>query len=189
MFPRYFNLIVKLLLLMVLSTAAQAEDQPGVGGDFTLTNTDSTPFHLSDIRGEVAVLFFGFTHCPDVCPNTLYEIKRLLVSLGDQADQVKVLFVSVDTERDTPEILSDYVAYFDSRMIGLTGSKAEIDSLLNKYHAKASVTKIAGDYHVEHSANLFLINRQGALVSIVLPRTPFSVLQQQVKKLITESTR
>ena len=109
------------------------------------------------------------------------------MSLEDQADQVQVLFISVDTERDTPEILSDYVAYFDPRVIGLTGNKTEIDAVLRQYHAKASVDKVAGEYQVEHSANIFLINRKGALSSIVLPRTPFSVLQQQVQKLITKS--
>ena len=184
MFALYFNLKVILLLLTLLSSPLQAKDQ--LGGDFSLTNTDSSKFYLSDIRGQVAVLFFGFTHCPDVCPNTLYEIKRLLVSLEDQADQVQVLFVSVYTDRDTPEALADYVAYFDSRVIGLTGSKTEINNVLKQYHAKASVDKVAGEYQVEHSANLFLINRKGALSSIVLPRTPFSVLQQQVQKLITE---
>ena len=185
MFERYFNLRVILLLLALLSAPLQAKDQ--LGGDFSLTKTDSSKLHLSDIRGQVGVLFFGFTHCPDVCPNTLYEIKRLLVSLEDQADQVQVLFISVDTERDTPEILSDYVAYFDPRVIGLTGNKTEIDAVLRQYHAKASVDKVAGEYQVEHSANIFLINRKGALSSIVLPRTPFSVLQQQVQKLITKS--
>ena len=185
MFARYFNLRVILLLLALLSAPLQAKDQ--LGGDFSLTKTDSSKFYLSDIRGQVGVLFFGFTHCPDVCPNTLYEIKRLLVSLEDQANQVQILFISVDTERDTPEILSDYVTYFDSRVIGLSGSKTEIDAVLQQYHAKASVDKVAGEYQVEHSANIFLINRKGALSSIVLPRTPFSVLQQQVQKLITKS--
>lgn len=185
MLARYFNLLTTFLCLLLLATPLQAKEQPG--GDFSLTKTDNSKFYLSDIRGQVGVLFFGFTHCPDVCPNTLYEIKRLLVSLEEQADQVQVLFVSVDSERDTPEILSDYVAYFDSRVIGLTGKQSEIDVVLKQYHAKASVDKVAGEYQVEHSANLFLINRKGALTSIVLPRTPFPVLQQQVQKLIAES--
>jgi len=183
MFARYFSLIV--ILLALTSAPLQAKDQ--LGGDFSLTMTDNSQFHLSDIRGHVAVLFFGFTHCPDVCPNTLYEIKRLLVALEEQAEHVRVLFVSVDTERDTPEILANYVAYFDPRVIGLSGNKAEINRVLEQYHAKASVTKVAGKYQVEHSANLFLINRTGALASIILPRTPFPILQQQVQKLIAES--
>lgn len=159
-----------------------------IGGDFELTSHKGEPFKLSDINGKVGVIFFGFTHCPDVCPNTLLEIQRLLANLGEDSEQVKVLFISVDPKRDTPEKLDSYVNYFNKNIIGLTGSTEEIAEVLDQYNGKVS---FSGDtnsdtYNVEHNANLFLINKQGDIGSIILPRTPFAVLLQQVTKLINE---
>lgn len=159
-----------------------------VGGDFELTSHLGTAFTLQDIKGKVGVLFFGFTHCPDVCPNTLLEIQRLLIKLEVQASQVAVLFVSVDPNRDTPEILRSYVEYFNQNIIGLTGTTEAIENVLKQYNASVS---FSGDtqsdhYNVEHTANIFLIDKQGQLASIILPRTPYVVLEQQVRKLIDQ---
>lgn len=159
-----------------------------VGGDFELTSHLGAPFTLQDIKGKVGVLFFGFTHCPDVCPNTLLEIQRLLINLDSRASHVAVLFVSVDPNRDTPEILRSYVEYFNQNIIGLTGTSDAIQNVLKQYNASVS---FSGDtqsdhYNVEHTANIFLIDKQGQLASIILPRTPYPVLEQQVRKLIDQ---
>ena len=157
-----------------------------IGGNFQLTSHTGDTFKLSDIEGKVGVLFFGFTHCPDVCPNTLLEIQRLLVNLKDQAEQVQVLFISVDPERDTPEKLDSYINYFNRDIIGLTGSSAEIAAVIRQYNGRVSFSgDINSDsYSVEHNSNLFLINKQGGIGSIILPRTPLPVIEQQVRKLI-----
>ncbi len=178
-----------LLLSFGLSTGTHAEQPPAerkIGGDFSLTKHDGSSFHLTDIRGKVGLIFFGFTHCPDVCPNTLMEIQRLLISLQEQQDQLQVLFISVDPKRDTPEKLDSYVNYFNKDMIGLTGDEEALQAVLSQYHAKVSYQgDLTGDaYQVEHNANLFLLDRAGQVASIILPRTPFTVLQQQVRKLI-----
>ncbi len=159
-----------------------------LGGDFELTSHTGETFKLSDIEGKVGIIFFGFTHCPDVCPNTLLEIQRLIIALEDQAEHLQVLFISVDPKRDTPDKLYSYINYFNKSIIGLTGSEEDISKVLEQYNASV---KFSGDtssdiYNVEHTANMFLINKQGDIGSIILPRTPFAVLEQQVRKLISQ---
>ena len=159
-----------------------------LGGDFELTAHTGDIFKLSDIKGKVGVIFFGFTHCPDVCPNTLLEIQRLLASLGDQSDKIQVLFISVDPKRDTTEKLESYVNYFNKNIIGLTGTDEQIATVLKQYRGTVS---FSGDtssdtYSVDHVANMYLINKQGEIGSIILPRTPYAVLEQQVRKLIEQ---
>lgn len=175
-----------LVFSMLFAQTAIHAKTPSVGGDFELTSHLGESFSLQDIRGKVAILFFGFTHCPDVCPSTLLDIQRLLVNLGDQADDVSVLFVSVDPKRDTPEKLASYVEYFSKNIIGLTGTDEQIQNVLARYNSSSKIDGSGDHYNVEHTANLFLINRQGDLSSIILPRTPHSVFEQQVRKLIEQ---
>ena len=176
-------------LTIVVSLSTWTTHADSLGGDFTLTKHTGETFRLSDIQGYVGVIFFGFTQCPDVCPNTLMDIQRLMVSLKDRAKEVKVLFISVDPQRDTPEKLESYVHYFNKNMIGLTGSRAAIDKVLEQYNATVSFKGdlASNNYQVEHNANLFLIDKHGEIGSIILPRTPFAVLQQQVIKLIDQA--
>ena len=179
-----------LLFVLFLSTPnsfGQAKEDH-IGGNFQLTAHTGEPFELTDIQGKVGIIFFGFTHCPDVCPTTMLEIQRLLTALEEEASEVRVLFISVDPKRDTPEKLDSYVTYFNKDVIGLTGTMEEIGAVLEQYHATVSFTgDTSGDnYSVEHNANLFLIDRQGQVGSIILPRTPYPVFEQQVRKLIDQ---
>lgn len=174
--------------ILCLMTSIALANPPKLGGNFELTTHKGEIFQLSDIEGKVGIIFFGFTHCPDVCPNTLLEIQRLIVTLEDQAESMQVLFISVDPKRDTPEKLNSYVTYFNKNIIGLTGSEDAIAKVLNQFNASV---KFSGDttsnvYNVEHTANMFLIDKQGDIGSIILPRTPFAVLEQQVRKLIDQ---
>jgi len=188
--PTIRHLLTRLVLasiLYIIMGTTQANPSK-LGGDFELISHKGEAFQLSDIEGQVGIIFFGFTHCPDVCPNTLLEIQRLIVALEDQAEHIQVLFISVDPKRDTPEKLDSYVTYFNKNIIGLTGSEEDIAKVLKQYNASV---KFSGDtssdsYNVEHTANMFLINKQGAIGSIILPRTPFAVLEQQVRKLIAQ---
>lgn len=184
--PKTFLLLISLIgCILFAQTSIQAKT-PGIGGDFELTSHLGEHFTLEEIRGKVAILFFGFTHCPDVCPTTLLEIQHLLAKLGEQADEVSVLFVSVDPQRDSPDKLASYVEYFSKNIIGLTGTDEQIKAVLKRYNSTAKIDGESDNYTVEHTANLFLINRQGELGSIILPRTPPSVLEQQVRKLIDQ---
>lgn len=188
------NLLIRTLLACIICVAGIMPSQSApakpstLGGNFELTTHLGEAFSLNDIAGKVAILFFGFTHCPDVCPTTLLEIQRLLSNLGDQSETVSVLFVSVDPKRDTPEKLNSYVTYFNENIIGLTGSQEQLSQVLAQYNSNV---QLMGDtdsenYNVEHSANLYLIDKQGNLGSIILPRTPYEVLEQQVRKLIDQ---
>ncbi len=184
MIPALFAVI----LILSLSITDSHAKKPGLGGDFELIAHTGETFRLSDIQGKVGLIFFGFTHCPDVCPNTLVDIQRLLASLKEQSSHLQILFISVDPKRDTPEILDSYVSYFNKNIIGLTGTQEQVNQVLEQYHGTVS---FKGDtdsttYSVEHVANMYLINKQGEVASIILPRTPFAVLEQQVRKLINQ---
>ena len=187
---KFIKMLIALICTLCIQVSAlnASTKSVSIGGDFELTSHFGESFTLQNIEGKVGVLFFGFTHCPDVCPNTLLEIQRLLVNLKEQASQVSVLFVSVDPKRDTPEILETYVKYFNQNIIGLTGSSEAIDKVLTQYNSTVSFTgdTESNHYNVEHTANIFLIDKQGQLASIILPRTPFSVFEQQVRKLLDQ---
>lgn len=133
--------------------------------DFALTAHHGGPVRLSDFRGEVVLLFFGFASCPDVCPATLSEVDRALASLGpERAGRVQVLFVSVDPERDTPAALADYVTHFDPSFLGATGTPEQIaaaESRFGAYHTRRESE--AGETTFDHTARLSLIDPEGAL--------------------------
>jgi protein SCO1/2 len=137
------------------------------GGDFELTRHDGTPFRLSELRGRHALIFFGFTMCPDVCPMTMSRITSALERLGPEArEQLVTLFVTVDVERDTPEVMADYVRGFDVPLIGLTGTRAEVDQVVKQYNASYEITPSdsAGGPAVAHSTYVYLIDTAGKLV-------------------------
>jgi protein SCO1/2 len=140
-------------------------DPPKPMPDFTL-GSQNGPVSLGDLRGKVTVLFFGFTNCMDVCPATLAKLSEALTKLGGQASQVRVVFISVDYKRDTPQITSAYAAKFRPDFIGLTGSLAEIDAVTKAYgiYYKLGEPDASGNYEVEHTATLMVLDRQGQLV-------------------------
>ena len=144
--------------------------QDPIGGDFTLTSHNGRPVSLSDFRGKVVVLVFGYTHCPDVCPTHLLTYAQALAQLPpEQAEAVQLLFVSVDPARDRPELLARYVPAFNPNFIGLTsadGGEAETQAVMKLYGATAAKQppQPNGFYSVDHSSATFLINRQGSTV-------------------------
>ena len=144
--------------------AAGSSERPGFGGDFLLTNQDGQPFRLEDVRGKIVVLFFGYTSCPDMCPTTMSRIVSALDRVGDRRTQVLTLFVSVDPKRDTPAVLKDYVANFNTPMVGLTGSADEIRRVASQYHASYEIVETGSpNYLVNHTTAMFLIDQQGQL--------------------------
>jgi protein SCO1/2 len=133
--------------------------------EFELASTKDPEFQLREARGKVVALFFGYTSCPDVCPTTMAELNQALQELGDQADQVQVLFVTVDPQRDTPERVQEYVNHFNPRFIGLSGSEPDLAKVWNDYGVFRQVvdgTSAAG-YLVDHTARVTLIDQQGNL--------------------------
>lgn len=137
-----------------------------LGGPFRLIDQDRAPVDERILQGHVTLLFFGFTHCPDVCPTKLFEIAQVMQRLGADSDRVNVILISVDPERDTPELLKTYLASFDPRFRGLTGTPEEIAAVTRAWRAYyRKVPLEGGSYTVDHTAAVYLIDRNGQFVS------------------------
>ena len=157
-----------------------------VGGDFALPDFTGRVRKLSEFRGKVVVLFFGFTQCPDVCPTTLADAAAALKELGPKADDVEVAFITVDPERDTPELLSQYVPAFHPRFLGLRGSGEELEKvakLFKVYYAKSPSP--GGGYTMDHSAGKFVIDKQGRPRLLVAHDAGPSVLAHDLRQLLS----
>lgn len=133
--------------------------------DFALTDHNGKPRTLADFKGKAVVVFFGYTQCPDVCPTTMAEMATVMKELGPQADNVQVLFITVDPERDTPELLSKYVPAFDSRFLGLVGDKAAIDKVAKEFKVfyQKVPGKEPGSYTMDHTAGSYVFDPQGRI--------------------------
>jgi protein SCO1/2 len=130
---------------------------------FELTDDHGKAVTAEDYRGKVALLYFGYTHCPDVCPLTLAHLHAVLERVGAKADDVRILFVSVDPARDTPAIMHAYVNAFDKRAVGLTGTPRELERLSKRYRSAFTrePSQASGQYEVSHSSAIYLFDRQG----------------------------
>ena len=171
--------------------AFQATDVTGVefGKKFELVDHYGQVRHLEDFRDKVTVMFFGFTHCPDVCPTTLAEQAEVLKQLGDSAKRVQMLFVTVDPERDTPEVLAGYVTAFNPGIIGLTGSLEQIDAVAREFNIfyKKSEGPRPGMYSVDHSAGKFIFDTQGRLRLYVRYGQDSEAIASDIQRLLDEA--
>ena len=132
-----------------------------------LTDHTGKPRRLEDFRGKALVVFFGFTHCPDICPTTLADIAQAVKSLGAQAERVQVVMVSVDPERDTPESLAKYVTAFDPSFLGLRGDLEATKRVAADFKIYFEKRKQGGSYTVDHSAQSYVIDPQGRVRLLV----------------------
>lgn len=159
--------------------------------DFVLTDQHGQPFRLSDQIGSVVLLFFGYTSCPDVCPTTLAKFKQVHTQLGDQADRVRFVLVTVDPERDTAERLRNYLGAFNSSFVGLTGTTAELEAVWQKYgvyREKVGGASATG-YVVDHSTSTYLVDAQGRLRLTHPYGLTADDLSQDVRYLVKEAGR
>lgn len=140
---------------------------------FQLTDDNGHVVDGKDYRGKVAILYFGYTHCPDVCPLTLTHLHMVMQRLGALADDVRILFVSVDPERDTPEVMHAYVNAFDPRAVGLTGTDKQIEGMAKRYRSAYSrgTEKDNGSYDVNHSSAIYIFDAEGRARLIATPST------------------
>lgn len=163
---------------------SRATDNPA--NDFALTDQNDKPFHLSQLRGKVVFLFFGYTHCPDACPTTMAKLSGVNKLLGKDADHVVTVFVSVDPGRDTTSVLKSYLAYFHMNSIGLTGTKEEIDVVVKQYGAKYEIEQSdsAAGYHIDHSTDLYLLNQKGELARTFSYSDRAQVIAEGARSLI-----
>jgi protein SCO1/2 len=137
-----------------------------VGGSFHLTDSNSKPISDQDLKGHPSLVFFGFTHCPDICPTTLFEVSEILRALGPDADNVRALFVTVDPERDTVPVLKDYLSSFDPHLIGVTGDPAAVAAMAKAYRVYFKKVPLdGGTYTMDHTAIVYLMDKNGRFVA------------------------
>jgi protein SCO1 len=137
-----------------------------VGGPFHLEDQDGRTVTDADMKGKPFLVFFGFTHCPDICPTTLFDMSQMLHALGADADRTGVLFITVDPERDTPAVIKDYLSNFDPHLRGLTGDQASIDAAIKAYRVYAKKVPLEnGDYTMDHTAVVYLMDKDGRFVA------------------------
>jgi protein SCO1/2 len=146
-----------------------------IGGPFTLIDQDGKTITDKVFKGEPLLVFFGYTHCPDICPTTLFELSEVLHAMGKNADRIHALFITVDPERDTPAVMKDYLSSFDPHLRGATGTPKEIHAAEKAYRVIARKVPIGdkGDYSMDHSALVYLMDKQGRFVApFTLKRKP-----------------
>ncbi len=155
-----------------------------IGGPIDLVAGNGQRFTSADLGGKPFAIFFGFTHCPNVCPTTLSDLTLDLEQLGPLADRLGVLFVTVDPERDTPQSMHDYLSAFDPRIVGLSGTVDEIAALARQYRVfYQKVPTDGGDYTMNHTATVFLMNGKGALTGTISFEEEQAVQVAKLKRL------
>ncbi len=168
------KIVLLFLILICLVSCQNSNQQTFVGTDissvrmdtaFSLKDFNGRIRTLEDFKGRVVVLFFGFTHCPDICPTTLTDLKKTMVLLKDKASAVQVIFITLDPARDTEEVLKKFIPTFNSSFLGLTGTESDIDKVANQlkiFNKKVNDGSKAG-YTIDHSAGLYVIDKKGSI--------------------------
>ncbi len=146
---------------LVISQPADSGIVPAIGGSFHLVDEDGKRRSDADFRGKLMLVYFGYTYCPDICPTTLQTMGQALDELGDGADKVAPLFITVDPDRDTPDHLKGYTEQFNPRILGLTGSPQEIADAARVYRVYYRKSGSGFDYLMDHSSIVYLMDRNG----------------------------
>jgi len=168
-------------------TVSKVTGTATVGGPFELVNHEGEKVTEAALKGSPSVVFFGFTHCPEICPTTLSDINGWLEELGDEGKSIKSYFVTVDPERDNPEVMKDYVTSFSERIVGLTGTPEKVSQVLKNYRIYSNKVRLGdGDYTMDHTASVVLLDSKGDFVSTVsygeLAETAVKKLRLLVKR-------
>lgn len=165
-------------------TAIQVPEN--MGGSFTLTNQDGEKESTRVHKGKYKLVYFGFTHCPAICPTELQKIAQAMHDLGPQASQVQPIFVTVDPERDTVAVMKDYVDLFNMGLVGYTGTKEEIEAVKKQYRIYAAQTQEEGmsEYTVDHSSFIYLLNGEDKVVDLYKTEDAPEVIAARVKALL-----
>lgn len=190
---RYFLIAVLVSFLTACNVTTEQSKFSSTdisGADFgqTLNLVDHTgkPRTLADFKGKAIALFFGYTHCPDVCPTTMADLKQAMKLLGSHADELQVLFVTLDPERDTQEALAQYIPGFDKRFIGLYGSKEAIETTVKdfKIFSAKVESKGRGGYTIDHSAGMYIFDKTGKIRLYVNYGQKPELIAADIKKLL-----
>jgi protein SCO1/2 len=162
------SLVVAVLALVVLAAGwftfdwYRAQHARSFGDPFTLAQGDGSEITEAAFRGTPSAVFFGFTHCPEVCPTTLFELDGWLKTLGDEGKDLRAFFVTVDPERDTPELVGSYVGNVSDRIVGISGEPEKVHAMAKSFGIYWKKVELeGGDYTIDHTASIILLNRHG----------------------------
>tara|TARA_B100001564_G_C20462831_1_gene588840 strand:- start:105 stop:689 length:585 start_codon:yes stop_codon:yes gene_type:complete len=182
----YYIKSILLIFVLVLNGAVNAE----IGGDFTLKDYNNNEYKLSDSE-KIKIIFFGFLNCPDICPTALSEVSGLLKKLEKLSDNIDPIFITVDPTRDTPKLLKNYLSFFDERIIGLTGSQDQIEKVANQYHVYYSYQNKGEveNYTVNHTANMYLVDKNNKVEKIFIPGTPFPEFFKYINRYLMKDIK
>jgi len=185
--PVIAGLIVGVWLNKSTAPDPQAQKYAALGGDFTLQSAKG-PVSLKDFRGKVGVIYFGYTACPDICPTSLGMIANAFRTLSkDELAQTQGIFISVDPERDTPEVMEKYAVFFHPKILGLTGTPQEIAEVAKKYavyYKKAKLEGSAMGYGMDHSSAIYIVGKDGHIVDIIAHGSKPSDIAAAVRKAL-----
>jgi protein SCO1/2 len=158
----------------------------GLGSDVALTDHNGKALRLRDLHGKVVVLFFGYTHCPDICPATLYSIAQANTVLSKTGGSLTGVFISIDSARDSSERLREYVTYFDPKFIGLTGSDTQLARMAKDFGAAFEKGEVAADgsYLMSHTTFSYLLNQQGKVVQLLQASDPPELIAKAAQTLL-----
>jgi protein SCO1/2 len=165
-------------------------DPPVMAPQINLTDVDGGSFELSDLNGQVVIMFFGYTSCPDVCPVTLSDFLRVRTQLGKEAEEASFVFITVDPERDSPERMKKYLTNFDPEIIGLTGSRSELQTVWSSYGVYQAKSEGSSEenYLVDHSSRIYVIDKAGNLLLTYLFGTENNLIADDVRYLISNQS-
>jgi protein SCO1/2 len=191
---RTFRIVLWTLVVVVaigatvlFFTRPQVVNGPG-GGQFALVDQRGAPADQSLFVGKPSLLFFGYTHCPDVCPTTMGEMQGWFAALGDEAKTLQGVFITVDPARDTPELLGDYVSFVSDRIVALSGPQAEIDKVVRDWGAVAEkVDAEDGNYLMNHTASVFMVDSKGEFFGTITYGENTDTALEKIKRLVANS--
>jgi len=173
------------------SGTTAVSETPSIGGPFTLTGTDGSIVTDKTYRGNILLVYFGYTTCPDACPTTLNSIAAALAELGPLADHIRPLFITIDAQRDTREVLANYVKAFDPRIVGLTGTPDQIAAAAKEYgvyYAPYKTADAPDGYLMDHTSIVYVMNEQYRFVATFTQDTPAAQMADRLRKLIAKTS-
>jgi protein SCO1/2 len=199
--PRFLLIAVALAGFLVLATGLLLflgyRDTPrgiagtvlssAIGGPFHLVDQNGRPFTEADLKGKWNLIFFGYTHCPDVCPTTLNELALALDHLGTKRDKVGIVMITVDPQRDTPDVLKSYIASFDAPITALSGTQEQVTQAERAYRVYSARRPVRSDgsYDMDHSAVIYVMDPQGRFTATFTPDSGADAIAVRLEKLIS----
>lgn len=176
-------ILVTAVTLFLPEPPPKVTGQAAVGGPFSLTDQNGQPITEVALKGKPTLIFFGFTHCPDVCPTALFEMSEIFNALGPDASKAQAFFVSVDPERDTPDVLKSYVSSFSPQIVGLSGTPEATEQIKREFRVYSRKVPLKdGDYTMDHTAVVYLMDKEGNFVAPFNSKRPPAEAAAELKR-------